>query len=349
MKYLITGAPGWLGTEFIKALNGNNKNLTDLKNDMSIQEIRCLIQPKVSNKIIKKINENVNCIEGDLTDLNSLSEFFKNSENSTLFHIAGIIHPRYFIKEIWNLNYRGTKNILNEAIKNKVKRIIVISSNSPVGVNSNNFSLFNEESPYNPYLEYGKSKMEMENLVQKSHKKGDIETVIIRPCWFYGPGQPDRQSLFFKMIKDGNVPIVGTGKNKRSMSYIENICQGLMRAAIYEKANGCLYWIADKEPYSMNQIIDTIEYLLENEFKISVKHKRMRLPNIASKLAYGIDWSIQKIGLYHQKIHVLSEMNKTIACSIDKARRDLNYEPEFDLIEGMRKSISWALNNNQKI
>ena len=349
MKYLITGAPGWLGTEFIKSLSGNKKNLIELKNNMDIQEIRCLIQPNISNKILKKINKNINCFEGDLTNPHSLINFFKNSKNSTLFHIAGLIHPKYFIKEIWNLNYRGTKNILNAAIKNNIKRIIVVSSNSPVGVNANNFSLFNEKSPYNPYLEYGKSKMKMENLIQNSYKKGEIETVVIRPCWFYGPGQPDRQSLFFKMIKDGNAPIVGNGENKRSMSYIENICQGLMRAAIYEKANGCLYWIADKEPYSMNQIIDTIEYLLENEFKISVKHKRMKLPNIASKFAYGIDWSLQKLGLYHQKIHVLSEMNKTIACSIDKARIELNYEPEFDLMEGMRKSISWALNNNQKI
>ncbi len=44
-------------------------------------------------------------------------------------------------------------------------------------------------------------------------------------------------------------------ENKRSMSYIENICQGLMRASLYEKANGQLYWIADKEPYTMNQIM----------------------------------------------------------------------------------------------
>ena len=41
----------------------------------------------------------------------------------------------------------------------------------------------------------------------------------------------------------------------------------------------------------------------------------------ASEAALGIDWTLQKLGLYHQKFHVLSEMNKTIACSIDKARR----------------------------
>jgi nucleoside-diphosphate-sugar epimerase len=42
-------------------------------------------------------------------------------------------------------------------------------------------------------------------------------------------------------------------------------------------------------------------------------------------------------------VHVLSEMNKTIACSIDQARRDLGYEPAVDLYEGMRRSIRWCL------
>ena len=151
------------------------------------------------------------------------------------------------------------------------------------------------------------------------------------------------------MIRNGKAPIVGDGENKRSMSYIENITQGLIRSALYEKAKGQIYWIADEKPYSMNQIIDTIENLLENEFKLKVHHKRMKLPNFISKMAYGIDWSMQKVGLYQQKIHVLSEMNKTIACSIKKAQRELDYKPKFSLREGMKKSISWAIKNNQNI
>lgn len=349
MKYLITGAPGWLGSEFIKALSGQRPNLKKLSNNLNVEEIRCLVQPHISIKALTEINGNIKCIKGDIRNFKSMIDFFYDSKGSILFHIAGLIHPKYFTKEIWNLNYFGTKNILNMAIKNKVKKIIVVSSNSPLGVNNNINSKFDENSPYNPYMEYGKTKMKMEQLIQNSFNKGEIETVIIRPCWFYGPGQPDRQSLFFRMIRNGGAPIVGDGENKRSMSYIENISQGLIRSALYEKANGQIYWIADEKPYSMNQIIDTIEDLLENEFKLKVHHKRMKLPNFISKMAYGIDWSMQKIGFYHQKIHVLSEMNKTIACSIEKAQKELDYNPKFSLREGMKKSISWAIKNNQSI
>src|SRR3990172_3264537 len=103
--------------------------------------------------------------------------------------------------------------------------------------------------------------MEMDLAVQQRAEK--IETVLVRAPWFYGPNQPPRQTLFFKMIRDGKAPIVGNGENFRSMAYVDNLCQGLILAAITERANGQIYWIADRKPYSMNEITDTIERLLE--------------------------------------------------------------------------------------
>jgi nucleoside-diphosphate-sugar epimerase len=82
---------------------------------------------------------------------------------------------------------------------------------------------------------------------------------------------------------------------------------------------------------------------------MDVKHDRMRLPSVASEVALGVDATLQKAGLYNQEVHVLSEMNKTIACSVAKARDQLGYRPSVDLREGMRRSISWCLSNGQEI
>jgi nucleoside-diphosphate-sugar epimerase len=90
----------------------------------------------------------------------------------------------------------------------------------------------------------------------------------------------------------------------------------------------------------MNEIINTIERLLEEEFAQKCAHKRMRLPSFASEVAYVADAVLQKLGLYHQKIHVLSEMNKSIACRINKAKRELGYSPQIALEEGMRRSLA---------
>ena len=68
-------------------------------------------------------------------------------------------------------------------------------------------------------------------LSRPCNRSGRLETVIVRPPWFYGPYQPPRQSLFFRMIRDGKAPIVGDGNNLRSMAYIDNLSQGLILAA----------------------------------------------------------------------------------------------------------------------
>ena len=125
-----------------------------------------------------------------------------------MFHLAGIIHPSRKTKELFEINVQGAKNILEAAIRSRVKRFVVISSNSPAGTNPHKDHLFTEDTPYNPHMLYGRSKMEMEILVDNTFRRGDIETVILRPCWFYGPGRPLRQTLFFSMIKNGSAPIV---------------------------------------------------------------------------------------------------------------------------------------------
>ena len=145
--------------------------------------------------------------------------------------------------------------------------------------------MFDERSPYNPYLNYGKSKKLMEDLLQEAFHSRKIDTVVLRPCWFYGPGQPVRQTRFFRMIREGKVPIVGTGESKRSLSYVDNICQALLLAEKAEAARGRIYWIADRRPYTMNEIVGTVERLLEQEFGKKVAHRRMHLPGFVSEIA----------------------------------------------------------------
>ena len=62
--------------------------------------------------------------------------------------------------------------------------------------------------------------------------------------------------------------------------------------------------------------------------------------SIGITLAVGFIGGIQALGGYHQKIHVLSEMNRTISCTIEKAQRELGYKPTIELEEGMRRSLA---------
>mgnify|MGYP000879421975 CR=1 FL=1 len=320
---LVTGANGWLGSSLMNALQKDG-------------EIRGadLINSNTSSKI-------------DIRNSDHCNVFCQNSKGGVLFHTAGIIHPEK-VKDFYAINVEGTRNILEAAVAAGIKRAVIVSSNSPCGCNPKTGDLFDESSPFNPYMHYGKSKMLMEQLVSDYHKKGKIETVIVRAPWFYGPNQPPRQNLFFEMIRDGKVPIIDSGKNLRSMAYIDNLCEGLILCSESPIASGKTYWIADKDPYSMSEIVDTVERLLENEFSISCTNKRFQIPKFLCDTAWLLDKFLQSLGQYHQKIHVLSEMDKNISCSIEKAESELGYNPKISLEEGMRRSITWCLEQGVK-
>ena len=339
---LITGAPGWLGTRLVDTIVNGLPGMPSLTEPYAERRIRCFVLNGVNSEELRGFSPKVSVVEGDVRDKASLQRFFGECEGATLFHLIGIIHPRR-VREFYDVNTGGARNIVDCAVKHGVKRLVMISSNSPAGYHTDNGRLFNENSPDRPYMSYGRSKKLAEDIVNAAHKSGKLETTILRPCWFYGPGQPPRQTRFFKMVRNGRVPVVGGGENRRSMSYIDNLCQAILLAGRIEKANGQTYWIADRTPYTMNETVDTIESLLEHEFNLPVAHKRLRLPAIASEFALACDWVIQCAGLYCQEVHVLSEMNKTIACSIDRAERELGYRPGIGLEEGMRRSIRWCI------
>ncbi len=343
----VTGVPGWLGTRLARTLMDG---LPDDPRFPANRDHRVvgLALPSADVSGLKKECPALEFRAGDVRDPASLRDFLRDAKDGLLFHCAGIIHPGR-VRDFYDINLDGTRNLLRAAEEAGVRRIVIMSSNSPIGVSLDSRAIFDEQSPYRPYMNYGRSKMLMEQAVAVTQSRGKLETVIIRSPWFYGPDQPLRQTLFFTMIREGKAPIVGDGRNLRSMAYVDNICQGMQLAAWVPEANGRTYWIADRSPYTMNDVMDTIERLLENEFGLKCAHKRMRLPGLAGQVAQAVDSAMQAAGLYNQKIHVLGEMNKTIACSVEKAVKELGFDPKIGLEEGMRRSIRWCLDHGMTI
>lgn len=353
MRVLLTGVPGWLGSRFLEILNEGSDDTAvpeELRKYFTGAEVSCLVLPNQDISFLERLErKSIHIYRGDLREGKSLFDFLKEAEGSVLVHLAGIIHPRAHIRELFELNVRGSETLIQSALRRNIKKIIVISSNSPVGCNPDRTHLFTEESAYHPYMAYGRSKMELENMVRQYTSRYDADITILRPCWFYGPNQPDRQTRYFTMVREGKAPLVGDGGNRRSMSYVDNTCQAILRAIVNPASRGQTYWVADERPYPMIEIIDTIRIVLHEDFDIPVKNSYLRLPSFTSDCACLVDGLIQKFGLYNQKIHVLSEMNKNIACSIDKAVRELGYHPTVSLREGMSRSVSWCLAQGRTI
>ena len=337
-EIVIVGAAGWLGKNIL-----NSIDVCPIKNNGCV--VNAIIQSNSQKPDLEAFGKALHkIVVADITKVKDLDFLQEDNGKRLIIHCASVIHPksaRFFL----DINVNGTKNLIKIAKKSTAEtNFIYISSNSPFGTNHSNNVLdtFDEQSIYNPYMKYGASKMMAENAVL-SAANDNFSFCVLRAPWFYGKFQPERQFEFFKMIKNGKVPLVGSGSNLRSMVSVEKLTEAIWLASGNEKARNETFWIADKYPYSMKSIIDTIRRIMDQDFGLLTTSGYLKVPNIVSETAFWVDKGLQTIGLYNQKIHVLSEMNKNIHCSVSKAEKVLGFVPSRTLDDGMKISINDAI------
>lgn len=336
---LVSGANGWLGRRVVSALTKGHPEMGTV--GQGGHRVRALVMPGDDAGELTALGAEI--VHGDVRDRDAVRAFASGADGGTLIHLAGIIHPRRSVREFAEVNVEGVKHAVEAAAAAGVRRAVVMSSNSPIGVSRNPHEIFDEDSPYRPYMGYGRSKHAMEMWLREQMGRASPEITIIRAPWFYGPDQPARQTRFFSMIKAGRFPLMGKGENRRSMAFIDSLAFGILLAARAPAAAGRIYWLADERPYPMAEIVDTVRAVLRDDFGMAVKPSTVHVPAVISDVARVADWALQAVGLYHQEIHVLSEMNLTIACTIERAQRELGYKPLVELHEGMRRSVAWCL------
>jgi nucleoside-diphosphate-sugar epimerase len=324
---VVTGAAGWLGTALMHALVERPGT------------VRALVREPADVEALAGLGPRVEVHVGDVTDAGALRRLLAGAEGADLLHCAGVIHPPR-TSEFERVNEGGTRAAVEAAAAAGVRRLVHVSSNSPFGFNPTPEDTFRADEPFNPYMGYGRSKMRAELIVRDA--PAALETVIVRPPWFYGPHQPLRQTTFFTLVRKGRFPLVGDGRNRRSMGYVENLVDGLLLAELVPEAAGRAYWLADRRPYEMREIVAAVRDACADA-GLEVQPQRVRLPAAAGTLAEWLDGRLQATGRYVQEVHVLSEMPRTIACDISRAEQELGYAPRVELGEGMRRSVRWCL------
>ncbi|MDQ1433352.1 MAG: hypothetical protein QOF59_168 [Actinomycetota bacterium] len=330
---VVTGAAGWLGQNLVRALA--------LQPGRS--RIRALVHEPDDAARLEVVDPRIEVVVGDVRDPAAIDELFAGVGAASVLHAAAVIHPTRFVRELFDVNVGGTQLVLDRARRVGASRFVHVSSNSPFGANPTSEDRFDEDSPLNPYMAYGRSKLEAEQLVQRTHERGHLATVIVRPPWFYGPYQPARQTQFLAAIRRGRFPLIGPGTQRRSMVYTENLVQGVLRAEVADAAPGRAYWIADAEPYALRDVLRTVRDALEAEGLSVSKRRPVPVPRVAAIVAEKLDAAAQATGRYVPVLHVLGELKDTIACDISRARKELGYEPTVSLLDGMRASVRWCL------
>jgi nucleoside-diphosphate-sugar epimerase len=333
---IVTGGAGWLGHNLVRALADER------------DRVRALVAHDDDAGPVELAGANVEVVAGDVRDPTTVDRLFDGAGGASVFHTAAVIHPAGRVRELYDVNVGGTQLVVDRARRAGTRRFVHVSSNSPFGFNRTPLDRFDEASPPNAYLGYGRSKLEAEAVVHRANDRGDLETVIVRPPWFYGPFQPDRQTRWFRAVRRGRFPVVGDGRNRRSLVYTGNLVHGLLRTEVAAGAAGNAYWVADPEPYAMATVLATVRAAMEAE-GLEVWGGQPRVPRLAGRLARGIDAGAQRQGRYVRPAHVLGELGETIACDVSRARAELGYAPATTLYEGMRASVRWCLDRGHAL
>lgn len=331
MRIVVTGAPGWLGTEIVRRFDGEG------------HEIRCLTLEGVDTSELDQFDIEVS--PGDVRRPETLKEVFEGGSDAVV-HAAGIIHPPklFGANLFYDINSKGTENLLESAREHGCDYFIYISSNAAQGFNDSPENLMTEDMPCEPESPYGRSKYQAEEHVRRYGREYGLDYTIIRPCWYYGPRQPERMATLMQMVKGGNPLIFGDGQNLRSMTYIPALVDAIQLTL--DQSSTALnetYWIADEEPYTTNHIYETIAECLGVAEELNPRY----IPKSISKLMEVADKSMARLGMYEQHVHVAGEMSRTIACDPSKAMSELGYEPPSRLKPGMSDSVEWAREHGQ--
>ncbi|GIK21715.1 MAG: NAD(P)-dependent oxidoreductase [Ignavibacteriota bacterium] len=319
MKALVTGGTGFIGSHLIEKLCSNNIS------------VKCISKDYLNTDQL--INLDVELIIGDL-EKNSLSENLLDGID-LIFHVAGVTHAKskndYYIG-----NYLATKKLIEfcaNSSKN-IKRFIYISSLTAVGPSLTGTEV-NENTPYHPVSDYGISKMMAEYEVLKYRNK--IPITIVRPSAVYGPRERDFY-IYMKSIKRGIQLLIGINKKYLNLIYIDDLVDGITLAAQNKQAEDEIYFLGSDTSYPNETIGKTIAEILDkNPLNIHLPHC----------IVFGICSTTELLGNLFNK-HVLLNRQKareltqnSWACSIEKAKKHLGFNPNTSLHEGFFQTYCW--------
>ncbi|MDD5163739.1 MAG: NAD-dependent epimerase/dehydratase family protein, partial [Candidatus ainarchaeum sp.] len=254
-----------------------------------------------------------------------------------VFNISGVLRPKKNIREYWDVNSEGAKNVAAACFEEKTKQLIHCSTVYVLGLPKKLPA--DESTEPNPFTAYDKSKLAGENSAIETGKKG-LNVTVIRPGVVYGPGDTSNYLKVFKIVESGFFPLIGSGKNIFQLVFIENLLDAFEIVMGNKKAFGKVFIVAD-EKMLMRDFLEKMSKIMGKKLKIIV------LPYWPMFLAgYFFDclsfFSIKELPLSRSRVSFLS---KDFYYSTKKIRA-LGWTQKTSLEEGLEKTIKWYKQHN---
>lgn len=172
-----------------------------------------------------------------------------------VFHVAGIAHRKNVpIKQYKQVNHILAVNVAKKASDAGVKQFIFMSSGAVYSQSDRKHKtiIVDENTPLTPSTPYGISKMKAE--LELNELKTEMNIAMIRPPMVYGPGAKGNYNSLSKLAK--KTPIFPKINNKRSMIYIDNLCE--FARLLVDLGEGGLFLPQNKEYVKVSELVKQI-------------------------------------------------------------------------------------------
>ncbi|MBV9690007.1 MAG: NAD-dependent epimerase/dehydratase family protein [Ktedonobacteraceae bacterium] len=321
MKVLISGATGLLGGHLIKELQERN------------EEIRALVLPVEDAD--RLVAQGVEVVRGDITDASTLEPAVKDVE--LVFHLAGMMGVWRPLSDYRLVNVTGSSNLYKAAQKAGVRRFVHTSSHTVYGLGHGRY--LTEKDPLRPDPDpYSITKAEGDRMIQKLMVSSDTETVILRPGTFFGPGDRLHFGRMAERTRQGKAYILGSGNQHLPFCYVTDIVQGFMLAGYHENAAGNIYNITNDHPLTALEMFNAIaDAVGGHRPSIHLPYLPIYCGSIvAEKIVARVTHSKPILTQLGAMMFGSDNMH-----SVEKARRELGYQPKVDLREGIKLAAEW--------
>lgn len=300
MQVLITGAAGFLGAALANTLVEAGHEVIGLDN--------------LSTSSPNELSPQVLFTRGDINDRPKLWTLLQDVD--CVYHLAArvLVPESVLYPTEYNLvNTGGTVNLMTAVRDAKVKRVVFISSGAIYG--NQEVQPVAETATPHPKSPYAVSKLAAEHYVKTIGADAGIETVCLRVFNAYGPGQqippshtPVIPSFLKQALQHGTIVVHGKGTQTRDYVYVDDVVQAMMSAGRVDQINGEIINIGSGVETSVLEIVSQVANVIGYEPEVIYNPRRGSGP-------------------------------QRMRADITKANRLLGYEPQFDLLAGLQRTV----------
>jgi 2-alkyl-3-oxoalkanoate reductase len=321
MTILVTGGTGFLGSHVIEQLS------------LAGRPVRALVRRSSDTKFLRTLS-NVELVEGAIDDRPSLERAVVGVE--AVVHAAGLVKARSLV-EFMRVNAGGTDNLLTACLPlgASLKRFVHVSSVTVGGPSDAHGNPVPVDAEPRPVTNYGRSKLEAEQIILS--KKDRLKVTIIRPPAIYGPR--DREIFaFFKSIKLGVLPLLGSPQSKLSMVYGPDCARACIRAIDAEVPSGSIFAVDDGTVHTMAELIEEAEAAMGKRAFLRIPLPRSVVESAALlSESYG-KLTNRAVMLTRDKCNELFDQ---WVCDGSSAQRELGFTPSVGFSQGVQLTVDW--------